>query len=58
MKIISVTVINVTSPLCDNKFRCKVTGRLVECTVLDVACPVTALMLLTLFIARIAETSI
>ena len=38
----------------DNKFKCKVTGRV---TVLEMACHVTALMLFTLFLVRIVETS-
>ena len=58
MKVTSVIVINVISARIILYLTINLTVRLlVECIVLEVACLVTALMLLTLFLVRIVETS-
>ena len=58
MKIISVIVLNVISATIIYYLTINLSARLlVECTVLEVACLVTALMLFTLFLVRIVEAS-
>ena len=58
MKVISVTVINVISARIILNLTINLSERLlVECIMLEVACLVIGLMLFTLFLVRIVETS-
>ena len=58
MKVISVIVINVISARIILNLTINLSERLlVECIMLEVACLVIGLMLFTLFLVRIVETS-